>query len=152
MNINWYPVEGEPTIVNAPDVLVAFGRPKGDRGSYKQWEEGGIAPQVVFEVLSPGNDVFEMADKLAFYDEHGVEEYYLYDPEKNQLAVYTRGAMALRRIQPAHGFVSPRLGVRFDLSGPEMTVHGPDGRRFLTPEEIEAVHQEQQQQLDEARL
>ena len=35
----WYPVEGRPNIVTAPDVLVVFGRLKGDRGSYKQWEE-----------------------------------------------------------------------------------------------------------------
>ena len=51
----WYPVEGEPTIRAAPDSMVVFGRPKGDRGSYSQWEEGGIPPQVVFEILSPGN-------------------------------------------------------------------------------------------------
>ena len=53
-NLLWYPVEGEPTIRTAPDAMVAFGRPKGRRGSYKQWEEGNIAPQVVFETLSPG--------------------------------------------------------------------------------------------------
>src|SRR5207302_5944114 len=51
----WYPEEGKPTVRIAPDILIAFGRPKGYRGSYKQWEEGGIAPQVVFEILSPGN-------------------------------------------------------------------------------------------------
>src|SRR5205807_8645404 len=28
----WYPVEGEPDIRAAPDVLLVFGRPKGDRG------------------------------------------------------------------------------------------------------------------------
>src|SRR4051812_27387732 len=49
----WYPVEGQPKIRAAPDAMVVFGRPKGYRGSYKQWEEGGVAPQVVFEVLSP---------------------------------------------------------------------------------------------------
>jgi Uma2 family endonuclease len=47
----WYPVEGQSKIVTAPDVMVAVGRPKGDRGSYKQWEEDNIAPQVVFEIL-----------------------------------------------------------------------------------------------------
>ncbi|MFM5899607.1 MAG: Uma2 family endonuclease, partial [Dolichospermum sp.] len=39
----WYPVEGRPDIRVAPDVLVAFGRPKGDRGSYRQWQEDNIA-------------------------------------------------------------------------------------------------------------
>ncbi len=51
----WYPVEGNNTIRQAPDAMVVVGRPKGDRGSYRQWEEEGIAPQVVFEILSPGN-------------------------------------------------------------------------------------------------
>src|SRR5215813_10090303 len=44
----WYSVEGRPNIRLAPDVMVVFGRPKGDRGSYQQWREDGIAPQVVF--------------------------------------------------------------------------------------------------------
>jgi Uma2 family endonuclease len=51
----WYPEEGKPKVRTAPDAMVVFGRPKGYRGSYKQWVEDGIAPQVVFEVLSPGN-------------------------------------------------------------------------------------------------
>ena len=51
----WYAQQGDPTERLAPDAMVVFGRPKGDRGSYKQWEEDGIAPQVVWEVLSPGN-------------------------------------------------------------------------------------------------
>lgn len=49
-----YPVEGHPEIRMAPDIYVAFGRPKGHRGSYRVWEEAGIFPQVVFEILSPG--------------------------------------------------------------------------------------------------
>ena len=138
-DILWYPVEGEPEIRVAPDVLVAFGRPRGDRGSYKQWEEGGIAPQVVFEVLSPGNDPLEMADKLDFYDRHGVEEYYLYDPDRNRLAVYLRRGEVLRRMYPSDGYVSPRLGIRFQLTEPEMTVYRPDGRPFLMFDQLEAA-------------
>src|SRR5262245_45900823 len=73
----WYPVEGDNKTRIGPDALVAFGRPKGRRGSYMQWREGGIAPQVVFEVLSPGNRQAEMVNKWRFYDRFGVEEYYL---------------------------------------------------------------------------
>src|SRR4051812_38807512 len=50
----WYPVEGDNTIRAAPDVMVVFGRPKSCRRSYQRWREGGIAPQVVFEIISPG--------------------------------------------------------------------------------------------------
>jgi Uma2 family endonuclease len=139
----WYPVEGRPEIRVASDVLVVFGRRKGDRGSYRQWEEGGVPLTVVFEVLSPGNTVLEMIDKQAFYEEYGVEEYYVYDPDSNRLVVYVRQGAALRRVRPVAGFVSPRLGVRFDTSGPELVVVGPDGRRFLTFEELEAERKEE---------
>jgi len=137
-DIFWYPVEGEPEIRVAPDVLVAFGRPRGDRGSYQQWKEGGTAPQVVFEILSPGNDVTEMADKFDFYEHYGVEEYYVYDPDRNSLLVYVRRGEVLRRVRPADGFVSPRLGIRFQLTAPEMTVYRPDGRPFLMFDQLEA--------------
>src|SRR5438105_15887978 len=63
-NLLWYPVEGDNTTRQAADIMVAFGRPKGYRGSYRQWEEGGIAPQVVFEILSPGNRPSEMVRKF----------------------------------------------------------------------------------------
>jgi Uma2 family endonuclease len=137
-DVFWYPVEGEPKTRVAPDVLVAFGRPRGDRGSYKQWEEGGVAPQVVFEVLSPSNDYAEMADKFDFYERHGVEEYYVYDPDKNALVMYLRRGELLRRVRPGEGLVSPRLGVRFQLTEPEMTVYRPDGRPFLSFVQLEA--------------
>ncbi|NER00729.1 MAG: hypothetical protein F6K30_29220 [Cyanothece sp. SIO2G6] len=35
----WYPVQGDNTTRQAPDALVVFGRPKGDRDSYQQWKE-----------------------------------------------------------------------------------------------------------------
>jgi Uma2 family endonuclease len=80
----WYPVEGRPDIRVAPDVFVVKGRPKGDRGSYRQWQEEHIAPQVVFEILSPGNRAKEMIRKLKFYEQYGVEEYYIYDPDDHE--------------------------------------------------------------------
>ncbi|MCI0456354.1 MAG: Uma2 family endonuclease [Gemmataceae bacterium] len=148
----WYPVEGEPDIRAAPDVYVIFGRPKGDRSSYRQWEEDNIPMTVVFEVLSPGNTVNEMIDKLAFYDDHGVEEYYLYDPEGNRLHVFIRRGEVLRRVHKVDGYVSPRLGIRFDLSGPELVVRYPDGRPFLTFEELEAERVQAEQRAAQAEL
>src|SRR3954449_2772208 len=111
----WYPVEGDPTIRTAPDALVAFGRPKGYRGSYQQWREGGFAPQVVFEVLSPGNRFGEMFRKLKFYERYGIEEYYLCDPDRKDLTGWRRQAAELQEIPEMNGWVSPRLGVRFEL-------------------------------------
>jgi Uma2 family endonuclease len=146
----WYPVEGQPEVRIAPDVLVVFGRPKGHRGSYRQWEEGNVPLTVVFEVLSPGNTVMEMADKQAFYEEHGVEEYYVYDPDHNWLSVWVRRGDVFRRVRPVQGFISPRLGIRFDLAGPELVICGPDGKRFLTGEELKSAHDQAEQRAEKA--
>jgi Uma2 family endonuclease len=148
----WYAVEGEPTIRTAPDVLVVIGRPKGYRGSYKQWEEDGIAPQVVFEILSPGNRFGKMLEKFRFYDRYGVEEYYIYDPGDGSLEGWRRGVDRLEEITKMAGFVSPRLGIRFEpADGPNnLEIIGPDGKRFQTYveliEQLEAEHRRAEEQ------
>ncbi|HZT80700.1 MAG TPA: hypothetical protein VFA26_10775, partial [Gemmataceae bacterium] len=48
------------------------------------------------------------------------------------------------------GYVSPRLGIRFDLSGPEMVVYGPDGQRFLTFEELTVARVQAEQRAEQA--
>jgi Uma2 family endonuclease len=132
----WYPVEGDPKVRQAPDALVVFGRPKGDRGSYQQWKEAGIAPQVVFEILSPGNRPGEMLRKLNFYQRYGVEEYYIYDPDSEALTGLQRLSESLQLINEMAGWVSPRLGIRFVPGGgegaDELTIYRPDGEKFLT--------------------
>jgi Uma2 family endonuclease len=133
----WYPVEGSPEIRLAPDVMVAMGRPKGDRGSYRQWVEANIVPQVVIEILSPGNTPKEMAKKQQFYDRYGVEEYYVYDPDVNDLTIFCRREGRLEIIDTAD-WQSPRLGIRFLLTAETLEVYYPDGRRFLTSIELAA--------------
>jgi hypothetical protein len=115
---------------------VVFGRPKGPRGSYKPWEEGGIAPQVVFEVQSPANSAKELRDKLDFYDTYGAEEYYLYDPERNRLEVWLRQDGRLAPVAYVNGWTSPRLGIRFALRPKTLEVFDPAGQPFLSPVEL----------------
>src|SRR5262249_52501198 len=100
----WYPVEGHPEICLAPDVYVVFGRDQYDRGSYQQWLEENIPVTVVFEILSPGNSFEECIDKIAFYEDHGVEELYFYNPDSNRLEIYLRHGELLMRKREAHGF------------------------------------------------
>ena len=141
----WYPVEGSPKIRNAPDVMVAIGRPKGKRGSYRQWKENNLPPQVVFEILSPGNTQTEMTKKLEFYDRYSVEEYYLYDPDTNSLSGWLRVNGTLERIAPIEQWVSPRLGIRFTCTAPELEIIRPDQQRFLSyAETAQRVEQAEQ--------
>ncbi|MEN9222115.1 MAG: Uma2 family endonuclease [Thermostichus sp. BF3_bins_97] len=127
----WYPVKGDPNIRVAPDVMVVFGRPKGDRGSYLQWREEGIPPQVVFEILSPGNRFSQMLEKLRFYERYGVEEYYIYDPDLGTLEGFIRQGESLVEIQSMQGWRSPHLGIFFHLVDGELQLTYPDGQPFI---------------------
>jgi Uma2 family endonuclease len=131
--------------------MVVFGRPKGDRGSYKQWEEENIAPQVVFEILSPGNRLKEMAKKFRFYDRYGVEEYYIYDPDRVDLNGWLRSGEELEVIEEMNGWVSPRLGVRFELKEDTLEIYRPDGERFLTPVELAQLKEQERQEKELAQ-
>lgn len=145
----WYPVEGSNKLCAAPDALVAFGRPKGYRGSYKQWEEDGIAPQVVFEVLSPNNRWSEMMDKFRFYERFGVEEYYVFDPDKVELDGYLRQGERFEPIDNINGWQSPRLGIRFDLSSGDLRVLRPDGQPFATYVELAAQSERERERAEQ---
>jgi Uma2 family endonuclease len=146
----WYPIEGNNKIRTAPDAMIVFGRPKGDRGSYQQWKEDHIAPQVVFEILSPGNTRIEMERKLLFYDRHGVEEYYLYDPDTNEFQGWLRTEGYLDAIEPIDHWISPRLGVRFESSSEELEIYRPDGNRFLSYVEIAQRLEQEKQRANQA--
>ncbi|MCY2991319.1 MAG: Uma2 family endonuclease [Planctomycetota bacterium] len=141
----WYPVEGNNTLRAAPDVFVVWGRPKGDRGSYRQWEEDGLAPQVVFEIASPGNHAAEMVRKFRFYERYGVEEFYIYDPDVVRLTGWIRQADTFQEIAEPDGWTSPRLGVRFELSSGELRVLRPDGRPLASYVELAELSDRERQ-------
>jgi Uma2 family endonuclease len=145
----WYPVEGDNKTRVAPDAMVAFGRPKGYRGSYMQWKEDDVAPQVVFEVLSPGNRRAEMAKKQVFYNRFGVEEYYEYDPYNVELIGWQRQNGGLESIESLDGWLSPRLNIRFTTTPETLVIYRPDGSRFLTFVELGQRLEQTSQQLSE---
>lgn len=66
-----------------PDIVVICDPGKLD-------EQGCIgAPDLVVEILSPGNTRREMKDKLELYQAAGVPEYRVVDPEHEFILVYT---------------------------------------------------------------
>jgi Uma2 family endonuclease len=134
-NLMWYPVKGNNRRRLAPDVMVIFGRPKKYRGSYIQHREKGIAPQVAVEILSPGNRKRAMDYKRTIYEKYGVEEYYVFDPYQIKLEVWLKDGDAFRLEPEPNEFVSPRMGLRFEL-GEDLTIYAPDGRPFLDYAEV----------------
>ncbi|GAB4289598.1 MAG: Uma2 family endonuclease [Oscillatoriaceae cyanobacterium] len=150
----WYPVEGKPNISQAPDVMVAFGTVKGSRKSYKQWLENNIPPQVVFEVRSESDTQTKMDKKLVFYNRYGVEEYYLYDPQRTELSGWRRIDGMLDVIDPMQGWVSPRLGVRFELGDEGLELYAPNGEKFVDYVDLyqQKELERQQKELAEQQL
>ena len=145
----WYPVRYSRKRA-APDVMVIIGRPKGRRGSYKQWLEDNIPPQVAIEILSPSNKdrrgLDSLEDKFDFYENHGVKEYYIYDPDDFVLEGWQRLGDRLIKIPSMMDWVSPILGIRFDwATGQELVLSRPDGQRFLSS--IELDHRLQQSKI-----
>ncbi len=155
----WYAKHEEGTPRQAPDVMVVFGRLKGDRGSWQPWKENDTTPQVVFEIMSPSNRAGEMTRKFEFYDRYGVDEYYIYDPKDGDLSIWVRstgdaavdgaanpGAVSQNRLRAVNyqdEYTSPLMGVRFaPRHNAEMTIWYPDGRRFLTMDETDAAREQ----------
>jgi Uma2 family endonuclease len=119
--------------------MVVLGRPDRHRGSYKQWEEDNIAPQVVFEILSPSNSAREMLAKQAFYGKCGVLEMFFYDPDSYDFWGLIRSAPdedLTPIMQMDFPWTSPTLGIRFEMFEDGLAVFHPNGERFKDPIEF----------------
>jgi Uma2 family endonuclease len=78
----FYAEDDSDDVVVEPDLSVVCGKEK--RGK----EACHGAPDFVAEILSPGNTVLEMQQKLALYKEAGVREYWILDPLTKTVQVF----------------------------------------------------------------
>ncbi len=148
----WYPVKGNPKIRQAPDVMVVFGRPQGERRSYLQWREENIPPQVTFEIASQSNTRAELeVDKRDFYQQYGAEEYYVFYPLQKRLKGWLREGNQLVEIPQMQGWESPRLQLRFHQEENEVYLYRRDGERLRDYPEVMAQLEELRQELEEER-
>ncbi len=102
-------------------------------------------------MLSPGNTAAEMIRKYQFYSRHGVEEYYIYDPDKVELSGWIRADNELTEIDGMDDWVSPRLKIRFAIEQGELALYHPDGRRFATYVELMREREQAQQAAEQAQ-
>jgi hypothetical protein len=112
---------------------------------------------VVFEILSASNKTEEglkdLQKKFEFYQRHGVEEYYIYDPLDKLFTAYQRQGDRLLVIKTIASWVSPRLGVRFQWqAGEELSLFKPDGRPFLSFSELDTQAEQERIRAEQERL
>jgi Uma2 family endonuclease len=73
----------EITTVFQPDICVICDKDKlDDRGCIG-------APDLIIEILSPGNSKKEMDIKFDLYEENGVKEYWIVEPFQKSILIYT---------------------------------------------------------------
>ncbi|BAZ37129.1 hypothetical protein NIES4101_30500 [Calothrix sp. NIES-4101] len=96
-----------------------------------------------------------MAKKLSFYERYGVEEYYIYDPDKNDLNGWLQnqesGQNRLEVIEEINTWLSPRLGIRFQLTPQTLEIYRPDGEKFLTSVELAQQREQERQRAETER-
>src|SRR5712691_4426856 len=92
-----------------------------------------------------------MMRKFRFYERYGVAEYYLYNPDTGELSGWQRQGGTLEEIEPMEGWVSPRLGIRFEIERGVLQVYRPDGERFATYVELMEQREQEHQRAEQER-
>ncbi|QEL20325.1 Uma2 family endonuclease [Limnoglobus roseus] len=116
----WYWEEGNPEARVAPDVMVVPGVGQRDRRSFFSWEDNGAVPAVVFEFASRGTYQTDEEDKFFLYEELGVREYFLFDPEGAYLSTPLKGyrlGEVYGRLRPTDGMIESLLGFKLRAEG-----------------------------------
>jgi Uma2 family endonuclease len=142
-NLFLYYEEGDPHQVVAPDVFVVKGVPKGDRRTYKLWEEENKGPQVVFEVTSQSTRKEDLGPKKGTYEMLGVREYFLFDPLgeylEPPLVRYWLEEGGYRR-EAGEQLVSEVLGLELQVEGERLWLYDLEtGEKLLSPLEAQAA-------------
>jgi Uma2 family endonuclease len=144
-NMLLYYEEGNPAACVAPDIFVVQGVAKGERRTYKLWEEGQ-PPTVIFEITSRGSRLEDLGTKRALYAMLGVREYFLYDPLGEYLQPPLQGYRLQQgeyeRLLPGDEgqLVSQALSLQLRLQDGQLQVVSPaTGERLLTPAEAHAA-------------
>ena len=124
-----------------PDLLLALSAPwRGDRSSYKLWENP--VPDLVMEMLSPGNWREDDGPKRRTYEHVGVREYWLFDEGGRHLSAplvgyRLYGGRYRRTAANAAGRLpSDVLGLELHVHGGRVRFHDPaTGRDLQTSDE-----------------
>ncbi len=155
-----YYERGQPKSCVCPDCMVIFGVGNRDRPSFKTWEEGNTAPNVVFEITSEKTYREDLQRKKLVYEALGVAEYYLFDPLDERLErpligfLLVEGEYQTRAPEPDGGLNSPALGLRIVPEGKELRlIQLETGQLILkTLEKNRALAVERRRLEEEQRL
>ena len=134
-DIMFYYQEGNTHKVFSPDVMVVKGVGKHLRRSYKLWEEKQF-PQVIFEISSRGTWGEDLNKKWFLYQQFGVKEYYIFDPEYDYLpeplVAYRLKKGELKKVTVKKNRIfSEELGLEIVDTGNGLRLFNPQNKEIL---------------------
>ncbi len=146
--------EGNNRAVLAPDLMVTLDHElQGDRRTYQTWIEGRL-PDFVLEVVSPASADDDKKLQMGTYEQLGIPEYFLYDPDASEPAERLLGYRLDQRtdkygapLQPGSdgALETPALGVSLRAEGARLIIRNTaTGEDYLTGAAL-------QRRLDEVR-
>ena len=139
----FYYEEGNPQKCISPDVMVVKGIGKHLRRVFKTWEEK--IPDVIFEISSKKTWREDIEKKFNLYQNLGVREYYIFDPEYKYLSEpllsYHLKNREFKAVKVKKGRVfSPSLNLELVDTGETLRLFNPETKAFLlTNEEFAQV-------------
>jgi Uma2 family endonuclease len=146
-NLGWYPVKGDPRVVQAPDGFVAFGRPQEPkRSGWRQWDEDGVPMDLVVEIISPSNTHSEMTAKRAWYERYGTREYIELDQRARTVEVWRRVGEVL--VSQPNESRSELIGLSFRFDGDNVIATWDDGTIAATYDELATQLQTEPKRAD----
>lgn len=126
----------------APDFFVAFDVVQDrERKSWVVWEEGGVTPSIVIELVSETTEREDRGRKMGVYARslHG-PEYYLFDPHSLVLEGYrlnaATGTYSNMAPQENGGIFSEKLGLQLLVAPGRFQGVQTDWLRFATPDGV----------------
>lgn len=157
-NLLFYYVKGDKKKRFAPDVFVVRGVGKHKRRTYLLWEEGQV-PEIVIEISSRQTWGEDLQKKYHLFEELGVKEYVLFDPEYDYLPDPLVGYRLIggqyKHIPVKNNrLLSKTLGLEFVDTGKTLRLFDPKTGQFL-PTRLEETQarwraEEAQRQAEEA--
>jgi len=134
-----YYEEGNPRKKVSPDIYITLGIPKRERRSYRIWVEGKT-PDFILELLSDETRRRDFGFKKKLYQNvFQTKEYFLYDPDTEELYGYQLTENRYRLVKPNADsrFFSSVLELLFgvDTQG-WLRVYRPDGTLLKTQQEL----------------
>jgi Uma2 family endonuclease len=159
-------IASDPSAKNSqfrgPDVFFVGGVDGGrDRNAWVVWEEGGRYPDLIVELLSPSTARVDRTTKKDLYERvFRTPEYFLYDPETEQLEGLQLLDGSYQPLKPdAHGRLWSRelgawlglwQGRRTRVEATWLRLYDQDGRLVPTLDEAEHQRAERERQRAEA--